>query len=521
MLSIYGDNLQTMTPDELLKLKMAATQPQNGSLLFPSGPQATDTSPAPVATPGGTFAPPSVSGIANTANAPVAVPPNPVSKAGGAGFLTRFLAGPEAEAANPAAATPQQLAALKPGAGDYLSMLMSLGGTALMGFPATMPIGLALMAGGGAGVGRGTAGRNKVAQDIQEQAVRGPETIQGFGQEQAQQSQTAAQQLENIKGNWELQVAEGRISTDWKAAYNQALHDGKTQAQARDFANASRLSMASQTATLTSEARFKALAEQMKLDPKTLALATSTQEAGGDWTKVLPPRGMYSGLMVRQVGEAMAQDLDSKGLTGAALQARSVGLKATTATITGLQKNMGNVDAFQQSLDSAISATGTIQDQLQKNYPELLTPSKWVNAVNQWVAKGASDNPLLNSYLNAINTVTTENAKIISGSTGSSIPSSDSARKTTSDLVGGTFAPQSTAAVMNLMKAEAGGRRNGFINAMNGIMQGQFPDQTHPAFNKPELTSDMIQAFKRVAGGNGKKAQQLAHDFNYNVEAPQ
>jgi hypothetical protein len=537
MLSIYSDNLKTMSPEELAAIQATAMTPQGGSLL--SGTSDIGTPPPPVTISPSASTPvggqegdpnamnldmgshlniPNTDQLANDLVAPIPVPANPANSGG---FLTRLLSTPEAKAMNMSAATPAQINAMKPTGVDAAAGVMSVLGPILMAVPGLQPIGLALLAAGGvAGVPRYHA-RKQIAADVQAQAMRGPQTTQEFSRNQAQTAQNAAERLALLKGS-----GKSDYTTQSRADYENAMAGlipgikAGDRVAATDYAQKRLIELTGAKSTATNEARMNVMADKFKLDPATLKMAITMAEAGDDWTKILPPRGMNAPIMVKQVGDAIAQDLESRGLTGKALVARKIVLKATDKLVSNLEQRQGMTKAYNTAMDAAISATESLYAQLQKSNPGLTTGSNWANAVQQWVSKGTTDNAVLNALFNSLNDATLENAKLVSGGVGSSAPTSDSMRALTAEMLKTSFAPKSIKKVLKVMKISGNARVNSYQSALRDAMKGQFPDETNPAFNKPPLTNDLIQAFSEVAGHDPQAAQQMAYDFGYDVEAP-
>lgn len=214
-------------------------------------------------------------------------------------------------------------------------------------------------------------------------------------------------------------------------------------------------------------------------------------------TGTMPPMGMGNAQARAAIINKAAAQAKTLGQTPAASIQKQAAYKSDGAALT----KMRQMSAAAESYETKALAQADIVDQLSAKVPRTSIP-----LINQAIISGQTHitgDPATAQYVNAIQTFSTEYAKIMEGSTGSAAASSDAARKAAERLVNAAQNPRQLKATVDLMRKEMRLMIVGYdatIDHITSRMGGGAPSPA-PAGGGAPASETPEQRIKRLLGG--------------------
>lgn len=179
----------------------------------------------------------------------------------------------------------------------------------------------------------------------------------------------------------------------------------------------------------------------------------------------LPPQGLTRNRVDQEkVFNSISKLAKSRGINGAEYSKIIAIYKGNTAAFGQLQKNWQGIQAFEKTAN----ANGDLAQQLSGKVARTGSP-----LLNEWIQGGQSKilgDPDLGSFDAAVKTFTSEYAKIMSGSTNGSTPSSDAANRKAESLLRTSHSVAEFNSRLGTLRQEMGNRLSGIKQTRDELL---------------------------------------------------
>lgn len=187
--------------------------------------------------------------------------------------------------------------------------------------------------------------------------------------------------------------------------------------------------------------------------------------------------------ILNQAGQLAAQ----QGISGNDLASQQASYKANAASLSELQTQASQVQAFESTANANLDVVNSLATQ---------TASNGLPVFNAWLQAGrtATGDANVSKYNAAIQTAVNEYARVVSSVTGGGT-TSDSARAEIQGLLNNAQTPSQVASVIQLMKTDMANRQTGYtqqIQSLQSQLSNPYSSGTTSSGSAP--SSDQTQA---------------------------
>jgi hypothetical protein len=185
-------------------------------------------------------------------------------------------------------------------------------------------------------------------------------------------------------------------------------------------------------------------------------------------------RGGQGAENVTTIQNAVTAKMKERGLKGMDLVNAQANLKADTSSLTGLTKMSDSSDAFNSTMEKNMSVADALMDKG--------AGTKAGPVINRWLQAGkkATGDSDVAAFDAAVKTVSSEYAKIMSGSTGNA-GASVTAMNEADSLISKYDSPQAIRATFDVLRKDSGNRRSSYKEKLADIQSRIKGDDTTPA----------------------------------------
>lgn len=207
------------------------------------------------------------------------------------------------------------------------------------------------------------------------------------------------------------------------------------------------------------------------LSPMAIDAAATTYLTTGQ----LPALGIgkASAQVKKQIMNRAAEIASGQGMSAADVSAGQITGKATVGGINQLQKQATMINAFEKT--AKMNADVALKLSAQTGRTNVPIFNEWLQAGQ----KAVTNNPTLNAFNLANETLVSEYAKIMSGSMGNTAVAA-SERKHAREMLGTARTPEEYQAIVNTMIIDMGNRKAGLNSQLQESLSTVNPNRTQP-----------------------------------------